>query len=406
MMIGKAIQARQLSCWLVIFVLCITFCGHASQAANADQAKENIPAETKIKFRSYEVIDTKQGGLAVSRLAVPQDWKAISRVDWNYNDTYLPVKARSRVEAPDGESWIEFFPSAFFVWLSPQPRQSTNSAGGINHPNITLPEAMVRYVIGPNRNKAKNLRIVGSRAVDMPKAFPRAFSYMFSHGFRPGEGICMRVTYELDGNRVDEEFYGYMPAGDAIPSNNGPLRLTEYHRVLVMAHSMGAKSGKLESARPLLGFIATSIEFNPAWLTRVGEVKKMQQDNFNRSLAQTYAGIKAAGVRSKAISAQNDAFIHRSEANRAQNRAQQNAARSSFSADSNAEFDKQTDDFHQYLRGTEHMQDQHGVVSDLSSNYNYHWADGSGNFVNTNDPTHDPNKYLNGNYQQMTPLQK
>ena len=176
-----------------------------------------------------------------------------------------------------------------------------------------------------------------------------------------------------------------------------------HHRVLVMAHSMGAKSGKLESARPLLGFIATSIEYNPAWLNRVGEVKKMQMDYYNRVMAQNYANIKAAGERSKAISAQNDDFIRRMDANRAaQNRAQ-NAARSSFSAGSNDEFNKRTDGFDQYVRGTEHMQDQNGVVSDQYTNYNYHWADGSGSFVHTNDPNHDPNKYLNGNYQQMTP---
>ena len=45
------------------------------------------------------------------------------------------------------------------------------------------------------------------------------------------------------------------------------------------------------------------------------------------------------------------------------------------------------------------MQDQNGVVSDHYTDYNYHWTDGSGNFVHTNDQTIDPNKYLNGNYQ-------
>ena len=400
MTISKEIQTKQLSYWLVGFILCVTLYGFDSIAANAKQAQENMPSDAKIKFRSYEVVDTKQGGLAVSRLAIPQDWKAISRVDWNYNDFVLPVRTHSRVEAPDGGSWIEFFPSSFFVWVSPQPRQPVKSIGGINHPNITLPEALVRYVIAPNRHKAKNLRIVGTRPVNMPKAFPHAFSYMFSHGFRQGEGICMRVQYELDGSLVDEEFYGYMPAGDAIPSNNGPLRLTEYHRALVMAHSMGAKSGKLESMRPLLGFIATSFEFNPVWLSRVGEIQKMQIDYYNRSMAKNYADIVAAGALSRAISAQNDDFIRKMDANRAQ----QNAAHSSFNSSSNHEFDKRTDSFDQYIRGTEHMQDQNGAVSDQYTNYNYHWADGSGNFVHTNDPNHDPNKYLNGNYQQMTPL--
>jgi GH24 family phage-related lysozyme (muramidase) len=40
------------------------------------------------------------------------------------------------------------------------------------------------------------------------------------------------------------------------------------------------------------------------------------------------------------------------------------------------------------------MQDQNGVVSDQYTDYNYHWTDGSGNFVHTNDQTLDPNRYL------------
>ena len=32
-----------------------------------------------------------------------------------------------------------------------------------------------------------------------------------------------------------------------------------------------------------------------------------------------------------------------------------------------------------------------------------HWTDGFGRYVHTDDPNFDPNKYLNGNYQQMTP---
>jgi hypothetical protein len=51
------------------------------------------------------------------------------------------------------------------------------------------------------------------------------------------------------------------------------------------------------------------------------------------------------------------------------------------------------------MRGTEHMQDQNGVVSDQDTDYDYHWTDGFGRTVHTDDPNLDPNKYLNGNFQ-------
>jgi hypothetical protein len=354
---------------------------------------------SKVKFRPYDVIDSKQGGLVVSRMAVPQNWKATSRVVWNYNDFYLPVHISARVQAPDNSSWIEFYPAEFFLWLDPahdRAPQGPGVIGGIHSTNIRLPEAMVRYVIGPNRRNVWHLRILGYRPVNnLPKAFPK----VFTEGAPKGEGICMRVQYELDGSPVDEEFYGFMTRVEIVPSPNG--RIMEYHRVLLMVHSMGAKSGKLESARPLLGFITTSIETNPGWQKRFAEVKRMQGDYYKRGMASNYAGIQAAGERSRALTAQSDQFLRQIDANLAQSRAQQKAQ--SFSSSSNEDFYKRADDFDQNIRGTEHMQDQYGAVSDQYTDYNYHWTDGFGRFVHTDDPNFDPNKYLTGDYQQMTP---
>jgi hypothetical protein len=35
----------------------------------------------------------------------------------------------------------------------------------------------------------------------------------------------------------------------------------------------------------------------------------------------------------------------------------------------------------------------------------YHWADGFGNYYNTNEPNYDPSKDAPGNWQLMTPAQ-
>jgi hypothetical protein len=64
---------------------------------------------------------------------------------------------------------------------------------------------------------------------------------------------------------------------------------------------------------------------------------------------------------------------------------------------------KTADDFDQNIRGTEHMVDQYGQVSDQENAYNYHWTDGFGTYVHTNDPNFDPNRYLNGSFEQMQP---
>ena len=352
----------------------------AAQQEPAPTSKAPAAPASKIAFRAYEVADRQWGGLPVSRFAVPQDWKAASRVVWNFNDFYTPVQVQVRAEAPDGSAWMEFFPAQFFVWIYPPPQFRPRSLGGINHPNITLPEAMVRYIIAPNRGRSGNLRILGYRPVsDLPKAFPHLA------GARGGDGICMCVRYEIAGSPVDEEFYGFMPPVDGVPGG----RMTEYHRSLMPVHSMGAKAAKLESVRPLLGFIATSVDPNPAWQQVLAQVKQAQTNVYNRAMAQGYQSIEVAKQIGGQVHGSNEAFLQRTDAGLAQGRAQQSAARSSFGAASDEDFYKRSDSFDQIVRGTEHMQDQYGAVPDQYTDYNYHWTDGFGRFVHTDDPNLD-----------------
>jgi hypothetical protein len=393
----------------LLSVACVT--PRSSSAAQTAGAAKSAPGKTaakvarsvgKVKFRPYDVPDPQQG-LVVSRLAIPQDWKTTSRVVWNYGDFYMPVHTFARTEAPDGSSWIEFFPAEFFLWLDARYDRAPigrGGIGGIHHPNITLPQAMVRYVIASNRRNVKNLRLLGFRPVNN---LPANFSHVFDSKQPPlqGEGICMRVSYELNGSPMDEEFYGFMTPTETIYAP-GPAHIAEYHRRLFLVHSMGAKAGQLETVRPLLGFVATSIEPNKAWQERLGQVVKMQQQYFQQIQAYNKAEVEAAGARSRALTAQSNQFMAQIDAGLAQNRTQSS---SSFSGSSDDDFYKSADNFDQYIRGTEHMTDQYGQVSDQPNNYNYHWADGFGNYVHTNDPNLDPNRYMNGNYEQMTPPQ-
>jgi hypothetical protein len=395
MTIGKTIQAKQLTYWLAIFVLCVTVCGCDSGVKTASLAK--------IKFRPYLLIDQKLGNMPVNRIMIPEDWKADSRLVWNTNHVYVPIQSHIRAEAPDGGSWVDFYGPEMFVWFDRAHEHGRwgvrDWTGAIHHPNVSLPEAMVRYVIVPNRSKARNLRVLGYRPVNN---LPNAFSHLTNKP-KGGNGICLRVQYELDGSSVEEEFYGFMPQIDAIPYP--PNGSTEYHSYLVFVHSLGAKAGKLESVRPLLGSIATSIELNPAWDQRFGEIHQAGLNRETKKTAQIFAEVEQAKQIGAQVHASNEAFLRRSEANRAQSRAQEDARRSSNSATSNEESNTGSDGFTQYLRDTEHMQDQNGVVSDQYTDYNYHWTDGQGRFVHTNDQTLDPNKYLTGDYQQMKPVQ-
>ena len=404
-------QARRqpLAGWLTLTVaatLAVSGCAGQTPAA----AQRNSPAagsaarseaETQTQFQPYLVIDQQQGGLAMARFNIPQNWRGQSRVVWNYKAYYVPVTSRVRLEAPDGSSWVELHEMRMFVWFDPgmerqarEPWGQMGLSGAIHHPGVSPAEALLRYIIMPNRRNVKNAKVLGYRPVNnLPAIFPKLL--------KPGgQGVCMRVQYELDGAPVDEEFYAYMPRPDAIPGNGG----TEYHSYLYMVHSFGAKSGKLESMRPLLGSIAASVRWNPAWSQRLNEVGRQLQQGVMQQTAATYEGIERAKQMSAQTHASNEAFLARSQANRAQSQAQEASRRASYNASPSQGAARGNDDFDQYLRGTEHMQDHYGVVSDQYTDYNYHWTDGFGRFAHSNDPNFDPNRVLNGNYQQMTPV--
>jgi hypothetical protein len=126
-------------------------------------------------------------------------------------------------------------------------------------------------------------------------------------------------------------------------------------------------------------------------------------DEFSRQLQRGYDQIRAAGEMSRMISANNDRMIQQMDAQRAANNAAASARRSA-SANGASSFERSADDFDQYIRDTEHVVDQWGQVSDQPSSYNYHWTDGYGNWIHSNDANYDPNSHTNTRYEQAKPI--
>jgi hypothetical protein len=365
--------------------------GAPGDAPKTPKASKAAKAPPKIKFRVQEVVDAPQGGLVALRFAVPQDWKGGGRIEWHYDYLYTPMRGYARGQAPDGSAWIDFYPFELFYWLDPRwdNFKTGPNSGGIHQRNITLREAVQRYVIARYRGRERNLRIVGARPV-------KNLSQALGKPPVAGEGIDVRVRYTLGNDPVDEEFFAMMSPLVTIPYH-GPQGTTyEYHRSLFYVHSLGAKNGKLESMRPLLGYIARSLETDKIWEKHRDAVMQQLAAAYDRNLAAGYAQIEAAGRRSRAISANNDAMIRSMDAQRA-------AANNRQSSGTQTDPYRATENFDQYIRGTERMEDSSGNVSEQSSMYNYHWTDGYGTVVHSNDATFDPNNHSNQTFEKMKP---
>jgi hypothetical protein len=357
-----------------------------------------IASFADVRFRPYAVVDRQQGGMIAGTFSVPQDWTAASDVKWDMTAANYPVQMSARMSAPDGSAWVETFPTELFDWVQPEyqrTRPGTRNFGMIYYPHINVETAMRQFVIARYRGKAQDLQIVGFRSI------PNLASALGKPPVK-GDSLAARIRYKSAGHTVDEELFCILTVDNPVASHSPVGTGYEHHRVLGYVHSMGAWDGKLDGLHPLLGFIAASFNPNPAWEATVAQVGRQIGDRFNRQLARGYRQIAAAGARSRQISANNDAFLARMDAQRAaSNQASEQRRQAANSA--GGEYDKANDGFDQYIRGTEKMADPYWGTSERSYNSQYHWTDGYGNYHDSNDPTFDPNKHSNVNWQQMQP---
>ena len=76
----------------------------SAPAPKSAASKSISPQLARTEFRTYSIVDQTQGGLVVSRSAVPAGWNAVSNVDWKYSDSSWPVRIYARFIAPDGSA--------------------------------------------------------------------------------------------------------------------------------------------------------------------------------------------------------------------------------------------------------------------------------------------------------------
>jgi hypothetical protein len=383
--------------WIAALALGASTAGGVA-VAGAQPGWQGQPAPApQVQFRVHPIIDQQHGGLVVGTVTVPVNWRVMSRVDWAYGDVSNPVRAMARAEAPDGSAWVEYFPVEVFYWLDPVRAPvpvGARGAGMIHAPHIRLQDAMQHYVLGQYRGRMPNLQVVNTRPVH---GLVEAFRLPPS----PGEAMCVRVRYVLNGRPVEEDLYGMLGAGNRVPYNGPQGTWYESHRPLVLAHAIGATDGRLDSLYPLLGFVAASLRVDPAWEAHRQQVLKYLAAEFNRLMQRGYERIQAAGQLSRSISANNDAILSSMQAQR-QAQAQRDAARRTAAAASSK---SPNDEFSQYIRGTQRMSDPYWGESEQSNQQRYHWTDGYGNYRSSNDATFNPNIGGGGgvNWQLMNP---
>ncbi len=335
------------------------------------------------------VIQDPTQRLPVGVFAAPEKWKDKSRVMWNYQDVSNPVTADYLVENPANEEAVQGFPALRFCWVTPNygyGKPGQNSLGLILMQRMPTGQALLSFV-QQARGRMPKFKVIGGKEMpDLAKALnvPQPAT-------RPG--FAVKVSYELNGHAVEEEFYTVAYSID-IPYDGPQGHSVQNNWGLDYLHSFRAPAGTLDKRRAVFAAIPKSFRINPAWQARVTAINNYLQQQFNAQLKAGYDQIAAAGALSRQISANNDAMIASIDR-------QLQSSRPSGSVSGNTR--NGNDKFDDYIRGVETVDDPYYGTSQHSINEQYHWTDGYGSYRHSNDGTYNPNQYENGDWQLMQP---
>jgi len=367
-------------------------------AAAVSAADNNgAPRRGALDVTRYDVTDPNFGNMRVASMSIPAGWRATSQVRWDFGSANYPVHISTHVESPDGKMWIDLLPMDAVYWMDRMYQGipvGQRSFGAVYAPNAGIDAAMQKLVVEAARGKMPGFQITKRQPIDAAR-----MASAFNLPQLRGEAMTMHVRYQRNGAPAEEDFFSFYTAVQTLSSTGPQGTGHEYHRMLALSHSVGAVDGLLPSAYPLLATVASSIRPDEAYQQHIMAVRQRLAQQSDANSKRNYAGIAAAGARSRAISANNDAMI----ASMDRNRAAQNRADASRRAAAGGGGGGSSDSFSQMIRGTTRMSDPYWGTSEHDSNYSYHWTDSQGNYRASNDASFNPNAGAGGgaNWQRM-----
>ncbi len=370
--------------------LLIAACGGASESGGKASGGGGSagggkgPTVLGERLTTRTVTDSQQGNMPVGVVAVPEKWQFSSRIVWNYAYYGNPVSAWTTSENPDNAEAVYGYPPAMYFDTRPGGFfQVGQNVGGLVYAHPAAPVPTLAGIVQQIRTGVRDLQFVGSR--ELPD-LPAALNLPPSPNQR---GVGIKVTYSLNGQPVEEEFYGVFFQVE-VPYDGPAGRTWQINWGVTVLHSFRAPAGTLDKRRPVFAAVAKSFRPNPAWQQRLAAINQYLKDQFDRQIQAGYDAIAAAGRLSQQISANNDAMLATIDQQmRSSPTAQTPEARSA------------AEKFDDYIRGVDTVEDPYYGTSQHSYDNQFHWTDGYGSYRNSNDPTYDPNRSEVGNWQPM-----
>ena len=339
-------------------------------------------------FTVRRVIDHQQNDLVAEVFQAPQSWTDRSDVRWNPQFASNPVNVVLAVENPANQEGLFVYPAADFIAIPGVSRQGQARTGQTWANPMPPAQALWAYV-QQARGSLPQFRVVSSRdASDLP-VLRQMDASQHPHG------VAMRVAYELQGKPMEEDFYAAYHLANVCSNVPGSGRACETDWGLYAPHSFRAPAGTLDRSLAVFTAIQSSFRQNPAWAQRAGAVRAQLMAQVSRSIDARSNQLREAKARSAQILANSNAALAASDRRTMAIRGGGSGSGGGSAGRSSA--DKADDN----IRGVTTLDDPNGGTTQRSSNQQYHWTDGNGNYKDSNDPSYNPNNTENGSWHLM-----
>jgi hypothetical protein len=397
----------------------------ASLPANADTPAA-IGQPTHVAgevFVRRPIVDPAHGNMTVATLHVPQKWTFASKVEWHYDWIENPLIVSSQAANPSNSEAFYQYPLLRLesINVAPQYRQYVKgpqarpgqrmTTGAISMPLQQPIPAMTMFIKQARPNA--NIKWVGTQEL------PSLAQALNLSPWPNDHGIAVKISYELNGQTVDEAFFGvyyYTKAGNSAVSVGqvkGPADVVQQtnwgFRGLM---SFRAPAGTLERRMPVFALIAKSCATNPQWMQLDKSINDQILASFNQKLQQGYDQLRAAQAVMSQVQAQEKEF------NKGIDKFDQNLRTASFDdswlrttgggASGSGGHLSSTDRTSNLLRGEDTVQDPTSSTgtTQLSNAGDYHYTNGLGDYRTYSDPNMTPEKAgESGSWTPMTTVQ-
>ena len=359
-----------------------------------------------LRMRKVHVMDTQGWGQPVEALSflIPVDWRLEGGVQWTSNiGCYLnAIVVQFRATSPDGSLAVEAFPSYVWTWADdPMQRQlneqsaaqsrAISGQGGCEQRPPSSAADFIRGAVIP-RYRGQGARVIGVEplpgvAQTWDASVRPALAVYQQAGVQVGlrvDAARVRIQYQMNGRPMDEWIAGMtqvvsIPGVSASGVMQGMYGAKSNNYIISALNMLGtrAPAGQLEANAPLFSTILASMRVNPRWQAAV--------DQFMAGMANT----AAKGARDRAEIWRN-AWNDIGEMQRQGYEQRQQVQ------------DRLALQFDQSIRGVETFVDPAtNERIELTSGYRQAWSNGNGEYILSDDANFDPNRAVNGNWNEM-----